>query len=434
MNALTVSTVMMLIIFVTLLIGFPIALGLGAGAVVAMMLILPFEQAAIVSAQRMFTGINSFSLLAIPFFVLAGNIMSNGGIAGRLIDCARLVASRLPGYLAQTNIVSNMLFGCVSGSGMAATAAMGSILAPLEEKEGYDKNFSAAVNAASGPAGMLIPPSNIMIIFAMTAGGVSIAALFVGGYIPGILWGLGCMVVAGFQAKKRGYTSREIFTFWQGVTILWRAIPSLFLIVVVIGGILGGIFTPTEGSAIAVAYSLLLSIIYRSIKLEDMPNILFESVKITAVVQFLVCMSAIMSFVMARTRLPQTVATAVLGVTDNFIIVILLINILMLIIGLFLDPTPSVLILTPIFLPIALMFGMHPVHFGIMLVFNKSIGTITPPVGPILFTACRVGNVKIEGILGPLWPYYIMLVLLLLLVIFIPGLSLALPRALGLIV
>ena len=434
MDALTVSTIMMLIVFVTLFMGFPIALGMGAGPVVAMMLILPFDQAAIVSAQRMFTGINSFSLLAIPFFVLAGNIMSNGGIAGRLIDCARLVASRLPGYLAQTNIVSNMLFGCVSGSGMAATAAMGSILAPLEEKEGYDKNFSAAVNAASGPSGMLIPPSNIMIVFAMTAGGVSIAALFVGGYIPGIIWGLGCMVVAGFQAKKRGYTSRETFTFRQGITILWRAIPSLLLIVIVIGGILGGVFTPTEGSAIAVAYSLFLSIIYRSIKLKDMPNILFESVKITAVVQFLVCMSAIMSFVMARTRLPQTIATAVLGVTDNFIIILLLINILMLIIGLFLDPTPSVLILTPIFLPIALMFGMHPVHFGIMLVFNKSIGTITPPVGPILFTACRVGNVKIEGILGPLWPYYIMLVILLLFVIFIPGLSLALPRALGLIV
>jgi len=407
---------------------------MAVGSVVAMMLILPFEQAAIVSAQRMFTGINSFSLLAIPFFVLAGNIMSNGGIAGRLIDCARLVASRLPGYLSQTNIVANMLFACVSGSGMAATAAMGSILAPLEEKEGYDKNFSAAVNAASGPAGMLIPPSNIMIIFAMTAGGVSIAALFVGGYIPGIIWGLGCMVVAGFQAKKRGYTSRETFTLWQAVTIIWRAVPSLFLIVVVIGGILGGMFTPTEGSAIAVAYSLLLSIIYRSIKLKDMPKILFDSVKTTAVVQFLVCISAIMSFVMARTRLPMTIANAMLGVTDNFIVILLLINLLMLIIGLFLDPTPAVLILTPIFLPIAMRLGMHPIHFGIMLVFNKSISTITPPFGAILFTACRVGNVKIEGILGPLWPYYIMLVFLLLFIIFIPGLSLALPRALGLIV
>ena len=433
MDAILVSTIMMAIIFGTLFLGFPIALGIGAGAATAVFLIMPFEQATIVAAQRMFTGINSFPLLAIPFFVLAGNIMSNGGIAGRLIDCARIVASKLPGYLAQTNIVSNLLFGCISGSGMAATAAMGSILAPMQREEGYDPNFSAAVNAASGPAGMIIPPSNLMIIFAMTAGGVSIAALFVGGYIPGILWGLGCMVVAGFQANKRGYMTRETFTSKQVVTVLLRAIPSLFLIVIVIGGILGGFFTPTEGSAIAVVYSLLLSICYRSIKFKDMPQILLNSIKITAAVQFLVCMSAIMSFVMAFTRLPMIISNAMLGISDNFVIILILINILMLIIGLFMDPTPAVLILTPIFLPIVVMFGMHPVHFGIMLVFNKSLGTITPPIGPILFTACRVGNVKIEGIVGPLLPYYIMILLLLIFVMFIPGMSLALPRALGLI-
>lgn len=434
MDAIAIGGIMMLIIFVTLVIGFPIALGIGVGSVAAMLLLMPLEQATIVSAQRMFTGVNSFALLAIPFFVLAGNIMNNGGIAARLINCARLVASKLPGYLAQTNIVSNMLFGAVSGSGMAAAAAMGSMLGPMEEKEGYDKNFSAAVNAASGPVGMLIPPSNIMIIYAMTAGGVSIAALFVGGYIPGIIWGIGCMIVAGFQAKRRGYVTTVRYTPKESVKILWQAIPSMLLIVIVIGGILGGVFTPTEGSAIAVAYSLVLSFIYRSIKLKDLPKILLDSVKITAVVQFLVCMSAIMAFVISFTRLPLMVSDGLMGITDNFVVILILINILMLIIGLFMDPTPAVLILVPIFLPIVTLFGMHPVHFGIMLVFNKCIGTITPPVGPILFTACRVGDVKIEGIVRPLWPHFAVLVALLVLVMFVPQLSLALPRALGLVV
>lgn len=432
MDAFTIGAIMMIVIFVTLAIGFPIALSIGVGSVVAMLLIMPFQQATIVSAQRMFTGINSFPLVAIPFFVLAGNIMNNGGIAVRLVNCARLIARGLPGYLAQTNIVANMLFGAVSGSGMAAAAAMGSMLGPMEDEEGYDKEFSASVNAASGPSGMIIPPSNIMIVYAMTAGGVSIAGLFVAGYIPGFLWGIACVSVAAYQAKKRGYTTKISYTAMESLKILWDAIPSLLLIIVVIGGILFGWFTPTEGSAIAVAYSLVLSFIYRSIKLKDLPKILLESAKITAVVQFLVCMSAIMSFVMSFTRLPAMVSAGLLSLTDNFVVILIIINIIMLVVGLFMDPTPAVLIFTPIFLPMVMMFGMHPIHFGLMLVVNKSIGTITPPVGPILFTACRISGVSIEGIIKPLCPYLIALVVILLLVTFVPALSMFLPRLFGL--
>lgn len=433
MDAITIGIIMMTIIFVTLALGFPIALSIGAGALTAMFLIMPFEQATIVSAQRMFSGLNSFSLLAIPFFILAGNIMNNGGIASRLIKFSGVFSRRLPGYLAQTNIVANMLFGAISGSGMAAAAAMGSTIGPMEDEEGYDKEWSSAVNAASAPSGMLIPPSNLMIIYAMTAGAVSIAGLFMAGYLPGILWGLGCMIVAGIQAKKRGYVSTTSYSLKETLLITWQALPSLSLIVIVIGGIMFGFFTPTEGSAIAVAYALLLSFIYKSIKIKEIPKILLETAKITAVVQFMVGMSAMMSFVMAFTRLPDMARDLLMGVTDNFVIILIIINVLMLVVGLFMDPTPAVLIFTPIFLPIVMQFGMHPIHFGIMLVFNKAVGTITPPVGPILFTACRIGNVKIERVIKPLVPYLIVLFILLLLVMYVPDITMLLPRLFGLV-
>lgn len=279
-------------IVITLALGFPIGLSIGASSAASILVILPFDQAMITAAQRFFTGANSFSLLAIPFFVLAGNIMNNGGIAKRLIGCARLVAHRLPGDLAQTNIVANMLFGAISGSGVAAASAMGSILRPMEEEEGYASEFSAAVNIASGPTGMMIPPSNIMIVYSTVAGSVSIAALFMAGYVPGILWGIGCMILTAIMAKKRGYISKEHYSLSTTLKVLWQGIPSLLLIVIVIGGILKGIFTATEGSAIAVVYSLVLGVIYRNIKFKDLPKILLSSVKTTAVVEFLVCVSS----------------------------------------------------------------------------------------------------------------------------------------------
>ncbi|MCL2146912.1 MAG: TRAP transporter large permease [Synergistaceae bacterium] len=428
-----VGIILVVGIAVTLALGFPIGLSIGAASAAALMVILPFNQAAIIGAQRMFLGANSFALLAIPFFILAGNIMNNGGIAKRLIACAKLIAGGLPGYLAQTNIVANMLFGAVSGSGVAAAAAMGGILSPLEAEEGYSGEFSATVNIASGPTGMMIPPSNIMIIYATVAGSVSIAALFVAGYIPGILWGICCMILTSFIAKKRGYVNTQKHTFKEVLMVLWQGIPSLMLIVIVIGGILKGVFTATEGSAIAVVYSLVLSFIYRSIKIKDLPKILLASAKTTAVVEFLVCVSSVLSWILSFTRIPQLIAGSILGFTSSPVVILLIINIVLLIVGTFMDPTPAVLIFTPIFLPIVSTWGMHPVHFGLIMVMNLCVGTITPPVGAILFAGCKIGGVKIEQVFKLLLPYFAVVIISLMLVTYIPALSLFIPRMLGLI-
>ena len=400
------GTVMIIIIFVTLALGFPIGLSIGMGSAIALYIIMPNVNALQISAQKMFQSVNSFSLLAIPFFVLAGNLMNSGGIARRLVGCAKLVAHRLPGSLAQTNIVANMLFGAMSGSGVAAAVAMGGILGPMEKEDGYSDEYSAVCNIASGPTGMMIPPSNVMIVYSTVAGSVSIAALFMAGYVPGILWGLGCMIVAGVMAKKRGYVSKEHYDFKFVMKTLWDGIPSLLMIVIVIGGILGGIFTATEGSAIAVAYSLILSFIYRNVSVKDLPGIIWSSVKTTAVIEYLVCVSGIMGFVMTYTHIPALVADAILGLTTNKYI--------------------------PIFLPIVQSWGMHAVHFGLMMVMNLCVGTLTPPVGAILFAGCRTHQVKIEQITGMLLPFFAVILISLLMITYIPALSMWIPNALGL--
>ncbi len=433
MSAAAVAGIVMIVVIALLLVlGFPIGLSIGAGSALAILVILPFDRAMITAAMKMFTGANSFALLAIPFFVLAGNLMNSGGIARRLIGCAQLVAHRLPGSLAQTNIVANMLFGAISGSGVASASAMGSILGPMEEEEGYAKEYSAAVNIASGPTGMMIPPSNIMIVYTTVASGVSVAAMFMAGYIPGILWGVVCMIVAGIMAKRRKYISGQKIKAKEALITLWRGIPSLLMIVIVIGGILKGVFTATEGSAIAVVYAFVLSLIYRSLKLKDLPKILLDSVKTTAVIEFLVCVSSIMSFVMSYAKIPQLIANSILGVSSNPIIILLIMNLILLIVGTFMDPTPAVLIFTPIFLPIVQTWGMNPVHFGLMMVMNLCVGTMTPPVGAILFAGCRISNVAIEQVIRILMKFFVAVIVCLLLVTFIPQLTLAIPQALGL--
>ena len=424
--------VMIALIFVTLALGFPIGLSIGIGSAVAVYIIMPNTGSVMVSAQKMFQSVNSFALLAIPFFVLAGNLMNSGGIARRLVGCAKLIAHRLPGALAQTNIVANMLFGAMSGSGVAAAVAMGGILGPLEKEDGYSDEYIAVCNIASGPTGMMIPPSNIMIVYSTVAGSVSIAALFMAGYVPGILWGLGCMIVAGVMAKRRGYVSKDHYTFKFVMKTLWEGIPSLLMIVIVIGGILGGIFTATEGSAIAVAYALILSFIYRNITIKDLPRIIFESVKTTAVIEYLVCVSGIMGYIMSYTHIPSLVANAILGLTTNKYIILLIMNVILLVIGCFMDPTPAVLIFTPIFLPIVQTWGMHPVHFGLMMIMNLCVGTLTPPVGAILFAGCRTHGVKIEQIIKMLLPFFIVILVCLLLITYVPWLSMFIPQALGL--
>lgn len=424
--------IILVVLVIMLLAGAPIAVSLAVSSICAILPVLATEPALITGAQRIFSGISVFNLIAIPFFILAGNIMNKGGIAIRLINFAKIFTGRIPGALAHTNVVANMLFGAISGSGTAAASAMGAIIGPIEEEEGYDKNFSTAVNIATAPTGLLIPPSNVMITFAMVSGGTSIAALFMAGYIPGILWGLACMVVVFIMAKKRGYKSTKRFSIKEKGKIALQAIPCLLMIVIVIGGIIGGIFTATEGAVVAVVYSLILSLIfYKSISLKELPKIFLDSAEMTGIIIFLIGVSSIMSWVMAFTGIPAAISGAMLSISNNRYVILFIINIILLIVGTFMDMTPACLIFTPIFLPICQAVGMSTVQFGIMLIFNLCIGTITPPVGTTLFVGVKVGRTKIEDVIKPLLWYFAAIVIVLLLVTYIPAISLWLPSLMG---
>ena len=433
MNIAIVSGLIILVLLVVMLIaGVPIAVALGISSVCAILPVMNMDVAVLTGSQRIFSGISVFSLLAIPFFILAGNIMNKGGIAVRLINFAKLITGRAPGALAQTNVLANMLFGSISGSGTAAASAMGSIIGPIEKEEGYDPNFSAAVNIATAPTGLLIPPSNVMITFSLVSGGTSVAALFMAGYIPGILWGLACMLVIFVIAKRKGYRAKAKFTAKEAGKVVLQAIPCLLLIVIVIGGIIFGIFTATEGSVVAVVYSLILSLfVYKSIKLKDLPQIFKESAEMTGIIIFLIGVSSIMSWVMAFTNIPAIVSAGLLSISSNKYVIFLLINVILLLVGTFMDMTPACLIFTPIFLPVCTALGMNTIHFGIMMIFNLCIGTITPPVGTTLFVGVKVGGVKIETVFRQLLVYFAAIFVVLMLVTYLPSLSLTLPKLLG---
>ncbi|MBE5995419.1 MAG: TRAP transporter large permease [Paenibacillaceae bacterium] len=424
--------IILVVLVVLLLLGVPVAVALAVSSICAILPILNTGAAVLTGAQRIFSGISIFSLLAIPFFILAGNIMNKGGIAIRLINFAKLFTGRIPGSLAHTNAVANMLFGSISGSGTAAASAMGAIIGPIEEEEGYDRDFSAAANIATAPTGLLIPPSNVMITFSLVSGGTSVAALFMAGYIPGILWGLACMVVIYFLAKKKGYQSNKRFTTQEKIRVCLQAIPCLLMIVIVIGGIIAGVFTATEGSVVSVVYSLILSLFfYKSLKLSELPKLFLESAQMTGIIIFLIGVSSIMSWVMAFTGIPTAVSEAMLGVSSNRYVILFIINILLLLVGTFMDMTPACLIFTPIFLPVCQALGMNTIHFGIMMIFNLCIGTITPPVGTTLFVGVKVGETKIENVIKTLLLYFAAIFVVLLMVSYIPALSLWLPGLLG---
>ncbi|WP_306913829.1 TRAP transporter large permease [Arthrobacter sp. V4I6] len=415
-----------------LAIGAPISISVALPSALSMVYVLGFEDGALASAQRLFNGVNSFALLAIPFFILAGVIMNNGGIAIRLINLAKVLVGRTPAPLIQTSVLASMLFGAVSGSAVATAAAVGSTTAPIQAKQGYNPAFSAAANVAAAPSGLLIPPSNTLIIYALASGGTSVGALFLAGYIPGILWGLTCMVVVWLYARRHPELKAEKWTPpGEALRVFLQALPSLSLIVVVIGGIVSGFFTPTEGSAVAVVYSLLLSFAYRTIKINDLPRILLDAARTSSVVVFLIGVSTIMSFVMSFTRIPKLLAESLFGWTDSKVVVLLIMMIVLLIIGIPLDATPAILIFTPIFLPIAVSYGVDPVHFGIMMVFNLSIAVISPPSAPVLFVGAQVANVAIEPVIVKLLPFMVVLIGMLFIITFVPELSLWLPRILG---
>lgn len=426
--------IILVVLAVLLVIGVPISYAIGISSLAAILQVVPLDVSVLTGAQRTFVGMSKFSLTAIPFFVLAGNLMNQGGIAKRLVDFVLAILGKLPGALLVTNVGANALFGAISGSASAAAAAVGSMVREGEEEQGYDKALCAATNGASAPSGLLIPPSNALITYSLVSGGTSVAALFLAGYIPGIIWAVCCIVVAVIIAKKNGYKGTPGKFDWGNLaTATLKAIPALSLIVVVIGGIIAGVFTATEGSAVAVVYALILGICYKNITWKSFWNIVVDSAKMSGMIVFLIGVSNIMGWVMAFTQIPQAISAALLGLTDNPMIILLIMNVILLIAGTFMDVTPAILIFTPLFLPIVKTFGMDPIQFGLILVYNLCIGNITPPVGNTLFVAIKVGDTSLARVMPYMLMYYVAILIGLLLVTYLPAVSMALPMAAGLV-
>lgn len=423
-----IPILVMVISFICLLaIGTPVAWSIAISSLLTMLVSIPAMPAFTTVSQRMATGLDSFALLAIPFFILSGELMNKGGIAHRLIAFAKTLVGALPGGLALINVIAAMLMGAIAGSALASASAMGSILGPEMVKEGYSKEFGAAVNITSATTGLIIPPSNILIVYSLASGGASIATLFLAGYIPGILTGLFLMAVAMFWAKKKKYKVGKRSSLKEVARTFIDALPSLFMLVVVIGGIVSGIFTATEASAIAVLYSLILGFIYKEISFPKLPQILLDSSSTTAIVMLLIGSSMCMSWALSYENIPQDISTVLLNLSDNKIVILLIINLLLLFVGIFMDITPAVLIFTPIFLPVVTKLGLDPVHFGIIMILNLCIGICTPPVGSVLFVGVSVAKTSIQKVFKPLLPMFIAMILALFLVTYIPELSLWLP-------
>ncbi len=434
MDPVTIASLVLLVgILAGIALGFPVAVAIGLPSLAAAVVFLGWDSAVFLTAQRMFTGTNSFPLLAIPLFVLAGVLMNSGGIATRLIDAAKVLVGRMPSSMAATNIVANGLFGAVSGAAVAAAAAVGTVTQPRMRKEGYDRAYAAAVNVASAPAGMLIPPSNTFIVYSLVSS-TSIAALFMAGVGPGLVWVLACLVVVFALHRRHGApASDERPTLPVALWTLWRAVPSLLMIVIVVGGILGGLVTPTESAAIAVIYCLVLGFAYRQLHLRDLPEVLTEAARTTAIITLLIGVASALSFMMTFARIPEFVADGLLALTNNPTAILIIMMLILLVVGTFMDPTPAILIFTPIFLPIVTEMGIDPVHFGAIIVYNLSVGVITPPVGNVLFIGARVAGMRVEPIVARLMWFLVTIVLGLLLVVFVPALSLWLPGVLGLL-
>jgi len=411
----------------------PIAWSIGLAGLLTLLVSMPFLPTVTTMSQRMATSLDSFTLLAIPFFILAGQIMNRGGIAVRLINFAKAIVGPLPGGLAFVNIISCMLFGAISGSAVAAASAIGGFMNPMMEKEGYSKPFSAAVNITSATTGLIIPPSNVLIVYSLASGGVSIAALFIAGYVPGLLLGMALMAVAAVYSIIKKYPTDKLVSIREFFRRFIAAFPSLLLLVIVIGGIVAGIFTATEASAIAVLYALVLGFVYKEIRFKDIAPILLETTKTSAIVLLLVATSIAMSWVMSYENIPQEISNALLGISDNPIVILILINLILLFVGVFMDMTPAVLIFTPIFLPIVTGLGMDPIHFGIIMILNLCIGLCTPPVGSVLFVGCSVASLKIQQVIKPLVPLFIAMIFILFIITYFPDLTLWLPRLFDLI-
>ena len=414
-----------------IMMGTPVAWSIALSSLLTLLVSIPSLAAVTTIVQRMGTGLDSFALLAIPFFILSGQLMTQGGIANRLIAFAKTIVGSLPGGLALINIISAMLMGAIAGSAMASASAMGSILGPEMEKEGYDKEYGAAVNITSATIGLVIPPSNVLIVYSLASGGVSIAALFLAGYLPGIITGFFLMLVAAIWAKRKGYPTFKRSSLAEITRSFGIAFPSLLLLFIVIGGIVAGFFTATEASAVAVLYTLVLGFLYKEIGIKDLPKILLDSSKTSAIVMLLIAASMSMSWILSYENIPQSLSEVLMSISDNSLVILIIINLLLLFVGIFMDMTPAVLIFTPIFLPIVKTLGIDSIQFGIMMVLNLCIGLCTPPVGSVLFVGIGIANTSIERVIKPLFPLFIAMIIALVFIILFPAITLWLPQKFG---
>ena len=473
----TVALVLIVVFIFLLIMNVPIAVAIALASFFA--ILAEGSDPTLVVAAKMANGVNSFALLAIPFFIFSGHLMGRGGLARRLIDFAGTLVGRLPGGLGYVNTLTCMLFGSISGSAAAAVSSVGGFMIPEMNRKGYGREFNVAVTTTAATTGLLIPPSNIMIVYSVAAGSVSIAAMFMAGLLPGIIMGLFIMLVAGvisifagyrgeviemprwkpisatlliagiilsILASKSGWVPHEVPMFGKSIGFGFlvfsavsavccicfktfrRAYFTLLLILVVLGGILKGVFTATEAAAIAVVYAFLLSVVvYRQIKLKELPELLLQTGITTAVVMLLIGASSGMSWIMTMANIPQTVSAALLGLSDNPVVILLMINLLLLFVGTFMDMTPAVLIFTPIFLPVVASLGMHEVHFGIMMIANLCIGLCTPPVGACLFIGCGVGKTTIAKVTPMMLPFFGAMIAALMVITYVPASSLWMP-------
>ena len=415
--------------FFFLIIGVPVAFVLGLTPLVA--LITEGETPLVLVAQRVFTGMDSPVLMAVPFFILAGNIMGAGGMTPRLVKFCNLLVGPLRGGLAYINVAISMLFAGITGAAVADTSAVGSILIPAMKKEGYDSDFSAAVTATSSTIGPVIPPSIPFIIYGVL-GEVSIASLFLAGFVPGILLGLFQMIVIWFYAKKREYPKRSRPPFQEAIRVSVDAFLVLLMPIIILGGILSGIFTPTESACIAVFYALFIGLfVYRDIHLRDLPRILVKTGATSSLVMLVIGTASIFSWLLASEEIPHLVTDAILALTHNKILILLFMNILLLIIGTFMETTASLIILTPVLLPLMLKIGVDPLHFGVILVLNLVIGLTTPPVGVCLFVACALGQTTLERLSRAILPFLVASIAVLIICTYWEGLIMAIPKFFG---
>ncbi len=416
--------------FIFMIINLPISFGIGLGAMLAS-LTMDIDRATIV--QRMISAVNSFPLLAVIFFIFAGTLLGRGGVSTRLVRLAEVLVGRIPGALAHITILACMFFGGVSGSAVAEISSIGAMMIPTMEKAGYKKPTATAIALASAVMGPIIPPSIPMIIFAHTAGSVSIAALFLAGAIPGIFIGIGLMIWAYFHAKKHiKPTPLPKLSLKEKIYRVGDGFAGLFTIFIILGGIISGLFTATEAGAVASLYAIILCCgIYRETKFSELPKILFECCQVNAVVLFLVATSSVFTWVLTYENLPKALANTVFAITDNKFILLIVINVFLLIVGCLVDLTPAVIMLTPILLPLMQKMGMHIVHFGAMIVINLCYGLITPPVGTSLFVGCRIAKLPITAVVRPLAPLLVIEILVLVVVTYWPPFTMWLPHMFG---